>query len=227
MKWIKEQKQIETYYRQFPLDDYFSFDIRFYTKIVRFEPDELILREGDEPEYLYYLIEGRAKAFLTQENGRVSIANFLTAPAFIGELELLDAQQFASGVRALTVCTCFAIQKQLCREQMLQDTRFLRKIAVYLGKKTSQNTDNYMNNLSYSLDVRLANFILQTASGGYYRERHTEAAEYLGVTYRHLLYVLADFVKKGIVKKTPRGYQIADIQRLMQIAGKMIDTELK
>ncbi len=220
MQWIKEQKQIENYYRQFPLEDYFSFDIRPYTRIVRFEADELILREGDEPEYLYYLIEGRAKAFLTQENGRVSIANFLTAPAFIGELELLDAQQFASGVRALTVCICFAIQKQLCKEQMLQDTRFLRKIAVYLGKKTSQNTDNYMSNMAYSLDVRLANFILQTAGDGYYRERHTEAAEYLGVTYRHLLYVLADFVKKGIVQKTPRGYHIEDAKQLREIAGK-------
>lgn len=220
MQWIKEQKQIESYYRQFPLEDYFSFDIRPYTRIVRFEADELILREGDEPEYLYYLIEGRAKAFLTQENGRVSIANFLTAPAFIGELELLDAQQFASGVRALTVCICFAIQKQFCKAQMLQDTRFLRKIAVYLGKKTSQNTDNYMSNMTYSLDVRLANFILQTAVDGYYRERHTEAAEYLGVTYRHLLYVLADFVKKGIVQKTPRGYHIEDAKLLRMIAGK-------
>lgn len=221
MRWMEGKKLRERYERQFPLEDFFSFDIRPFTRLVQFEVNELIMAEGDEPAYLYYLIEGRAKAFLTQENGRISIANFLTAPAFIGELELLDAQQFASGVRALTVCTCFAIQKQFCREQMLQDTKFLRRIAVYLGRKTSENTDNYMNNLTYSLDVRLADFILQTAGDGYYRERHTEAAEYLGVTYRHLLYVLADFVKKGIVKKTSAGYYIEDIQKLREIAGKV------
>lgn len=68
--------------------------------------------------------------------------------------------------------------------------------------------------------MRLANFILQTAADGCYRERHTEAAEYLGVTYRHLLYVLADFVKKGIVKKTPQGYRIENPQLLRRIAGK-------
>lgn len=34
-----------------------------------------------------------------------------------------------------------------------------------------------------------------------YREKHTEVSEFLGVTYRHLLYVLADFVKRGYLKK--------------------------
>lgn len=35
-------------------------------------------------------------------------------------------------------------------------------------------------------------------------------AEYLDVTYRHLLYVLAGFVKRGIVKKTS-GYHNENI----------------
>ena len=35
-----------------------------------------------------------------------------------------------------------------------------------------------------------------------------EIAEYLGVTYRHLLYVISDFVKQGILRKTAQGYQI-------------------
>lgn len=220
MRWIENSEQVEAYYNHFPLEEYFSFDIRPFTRIVQFEPDELIMVEGDEPGCLYYLIDGRVKVFLTQENGRVSLANFLTAPSFIGEMELLDAQQFANGVMALTVCTCFAIQKQYCKEQLLEDTRFLRQIAVYMGKKAIGNTENYLRNLTYPLDVRLADFILQTATSGYYRERHTEVAEYLGVTYRHLLYVLADFVKKGFVKKTTQGYHIENVQALRAIAGR-------
>lgn len=45
-------------------------------------------------------------------------------------------------------------------------------------------------------------------------------AEYLGVTYRHLLYVLAGFVKRGIVKKTPQGYHNENIKILREIAEK-------
>ena len=208
MIMIENKSQVEEYYNHFPLVDYFGIDIKPFTKIIQFENDELILQEGEEPNYLFYLIDGRAKLFLTHDNGRISLVNFLSAPCFIGEMELLDAQRFANGVKAITKCTCFAIQIKLCKEQILQDSKFLRHICVFLGKKAIMNTDNYSRNQSYPLDVRLAAFILTVSNNGYYRERHTEVAEYLGVTYRHLLYVLADFVKRGIVKKTPQGYHI-------------------
>lgn len=86
-------------------------------------------------------------------------------------------------------------------------------ISIYVG-----NTYNYSRNQSYPLDVRLANFILLTSQNGYYREKHTESSEFLGVTYRHLLYVLADFVKRGILTKTNSGYYISNLAALQKLA---------
>ena len=45
---------------------------------------------------------------------------------------------------------------------------------------------------------------------------HKLIAEYLDVTYRHLLYVLLGFVKRGIVKKTPQGYYNENIKMLRE-----------
>ena len=73
-------------------------------------------------------------------------------------------------------------------------------------------------NLCYSLETRLANFILTTSHNGIYREKHTEVAEYLGVTYRHLLYVIAKFVKQGILEKSKQGYFIQNENLLREIA---------
>lgn len=218
MKQVTDAAQIEEYYNHFPLMDYFNFDVLPFTKILQFEPDELILQEGASPDYLFYLFDGRAKLFLTHENGRISLVNFLSAPCFIGEMELLDAQRYANGVKAITVCTCFAIQTSFCKERLLQDNKFLRHICVFLGKKAIGNTAHYSKNQTYSLDVRLANFILTTAHNQYYREKHTEASEFLGVTYRHLLYVLSDFVKCGYLEKTEQGYYIQDLSTLRKIA---------
>jgi CRP-like cAMP-binding protein len=218
MKHIKNKNQIEGYYNHFPLSDYFGFDIRPYITVVQFEPEELILQEGEEPEFLYYLIDGRAKLYLSHDNGRISLINFLSAPCFIGEMELIQAQMTSNGVKAITACTCFAIRIMRCKEKLLNDTTFLRYLCVFLGKKALGNTYNYSRNQSYALDVRLAIFILLTATNGYYRERHTEVAEFLGVTYRHLLYVLADFVKSGVLEKTPQGYHIANVKGLRRIA---------
>lgn len=200
------------------LNNYFEFDIRPFTSKVIFESGSYILHEGSAPNYLYYLVEGRAKLFLTHENGRVSLISFLDAPCFIGEIELLGAQATARGVMALTNCKCYAIHIEKCKDQLLQDTTFLRNMCLFLSEKSIYNTSNFSMNLCYSLETRLANFILTTSHKGIYREKHTEVAEYLGVTYRHLLYVIAKFVKEGILEKSKQGYFIKNECALRKIA---------
>lgn len=211
----KEEK-----HQNFSLADYFSFDIYPYTVTMKFDSGDMLLREGEKPRVLYYLEEGRAKLFLSQENGRISLINFLDAPCFIGEMELLGAQEAANGVAAVTPCICSAVRIEECRDKLLQDTKFLRYLCRFLSQKAIGNTYNYSRNQSYPLEVCLANFILMTSSGRMYRERHTEASEFLGVTYRHFLYVLADFVKRGFLEKTRSGYYIRDEEALRKLSGR-------
>lgn len=218
MKTITQQELLERYYNYFPLADFFSFNITPYVSVVRFESEEEILQEGISPSILYYLIEGRAKLFLSHENGRISLINFLNAPCLIGEMELIGAQNYSNGITAITSCTCYAIRINECRVQILEDVKFLRYLCLFLSQKAIGNTHNYAQNQSYSLEVRLANFILVSSHNQYYTEKHTEASEFLGVTYRHLLYVLADFVKRGLLIKTDSGYYISNVLTLQQIA---------
>ncbi len=104
MTVIHEDGLLDTAGHAFLLPEYFSFDIRPYTSVVRFDSAEHILHEGEIPAFLYYLVDGRAKLFLSHENGRVSLINFLNAPCLIGEMELLGAQKTANGVTAVTPC---------------------------------------------------------------------------------------------------------------------------
>ncbi len=204
------------------ISDFFSFDIRPFTAVKVFESDEYILREGEPPQFLYYLEEGRAKLFLSHQNGKTSLINFIEAPCFIGEMELLGAQQNANGVVAISRCTCYAIDIRKCRDELLGDSKLLRHLCLFLSQKAIGNTYNYTKNQSYPLENRLAKFILMTQSNGYYRERHTEVAEFLGVTYRHLLYVLADFKNQGILEKTVQGYQIRNVKKLQSLAEHLL-----
>lgn len=199
------------------LQNIFEVDISPYVTLREFEPDEFMIQEGECPEYLYYLMEGRAKLFLSQENGKISLINFIEAPCFIGEMELLDENRLPQGVKAISLCRCYQIEISRCRELLLQDVKFLRYLCAFLSEKATQNTNNYMRNQSFPLKVRLAEFILKMSVNGYYREPHTEVAEFLGVTYRHLLYVLAQFVEDGILKKIKRGYKVADEEKLIQL----------
>lgn len=205
----------------FPLAKFFSFDIEPFCTIVTFRSGQSILEEGTDSARLYYLIEGRAKLFLTHENGRISLVSFLDAPCFIGEMEFLGAQEYANGVTAVTPCVCYRVNTTACYEQIMNDPVFLRTLCLFLSKKALRNTAAYSKSQTYPLENRLAAFILTTATGGVYREKHTETAEFLGVSYRHLLYVIAAFAKKGILTKDSSGYLITDPQALQDLADKV------
>lgn len=199
---------------------YFSDDALSFAELHRFEADEFILCEGQTPEYLYFVAEGQAKVYLSQINGKISLVNFLHAPCFIGEMELLNAQWDAIGVQAMTTVICIALPMQQFRKTLLNNPIFLRELCIYLSQKANDNSRTYTRNMCYPLENRLAKFIQLTAHGSIYSEKHTEAAEYLAVTYRHLLYVIAAFVKKGILQKTTCGYKIIDHEALDLLASK-------
>ena len=133
-------------------------------------------------------------------------------------MELLGAQETANGVTAITPCTCYSIPIEPCKDKLLNDAKFLRHLCLFISQKAIGNTHNYVKNQSYPLQARLANFILLTSYNRMYREKHTEASEFLGVSYRHLLYVLADLVKRGLLDKTEQGYYIQDLNTLRKIA---------
>jgi CRP-like cAMP-binding protein len=184
---------------------------------------------------LYFLVEGRAKLYITHTNGKVSMINFLTAPNLIGEMELIGAQEFSHGIIALTECKLLAIPLYKLKDRLLSDSKFLLFLCKFLSSKTLKNTKKFSQNINYTLKERLAYFILLStdvnvgkvlptfddASTRFsiYKERHTEVAEYLGVSYRHLLYVFAEFCEKQILRKTSKGYLITDYSALLTLAA--------
>ncbi len=96
----------------------------------------------------------------------------------------------------------------LLREQLLRDYTFLAFIARRLGERLGSISNHQSLNASYSVEVRLARYIHFTRRGDMFEERLTEAAEYLGVSYRHLQRIIARFCDEGILERTRGGYRL-------------------
>ena len=202
----------------FSVEDYFSFDIRPYVTRRRYNVNSTILSEGRTNEQLYFIQKGRVKVCFTKENGDTALPNFLEAPVFIGEMEFLGARESTSRVIAIKPCLCCIIRCAECREQILNDAKFLRHLCLMLGQRFVATTANFSANQTLPLRVRLARYILQNSTDGMYHQKHTETAAYLGVTYRHLLYVIAGLVQEGLLEKGETGYRIVSERALRQEA---------
>lgn len=179
-----------------------------------------IVHEGAPATDLFYLARGRAKLTQTLANGQIILVDFFTAPCFIGEMELIEHHpNYTFTVTALSDCWCLALDSLALRNQLLADAQFLQNLCRYFVHKNYRNIQTATRNQRFTLAQRLADFILLTAHDTLYHEKHTQVADYLGVTYRHLLYVLAQFVQQGILTKRPGGgYLITDRPALTALA---------
>jgi len=204
--YIKEKRQ--QYLEEYSISHLFSFSIEEFIEVHEYRRDEWIIREGMRPDYLFYVIEGKAKIYVTHQNGKVSLLNFINAQDYIGEMELLNEVYYTKGIQTTTKTICFALPFHHYRLQMLEDATFLRELTKFLSIKATQMAAKYSQSLAFPLENRLADFILQTADDDVYKEKHVMVCDFLGVSYRHLLHVFAQFCDKGYLKKEGHQYRI-------------------
>jgi CRP/FNR family transcriptional regulator, putaive post-exponential-phase nitrogen-starvation regulator len=214
-----QQKEKQRYLEKHSIAHLFSFTIEDGIEVHEYQRDEWIIREGMRPDYLFYVIEGKAKIYITYQNGKVSLINFINMHDYIGEMELLHEVYYTKGIQASTRTICFAIPLSQYRNQMLEDTLFLRELTKFLSLKATNMAAKYSQSLAFPLENRLADFILQTADKDVYKEKHVTVCDFLGVSYRHLLHVLAQFCESGYLRKEGVRYLIEQRGRLEELAG--------
>ncbi|MFD2046595.1 transcriptional regulator YeiL [Ornithinibacillus salinisoli] len=197
----------------------FSFPVEEFMEVHEYQRDDWIIQEGMRPDFLFYVMEGKAKIYITHQNGKVSLINFINANDYIGEMELLHDVYYTKGIQASTKTICFALPIHYYRKQLLEDAKFLRELTKFLSVKATLMAAKYTQSLAFPLENRLADFILQTGDKGIYKEKHVTVCDYLGVSYRHLLHVLTQFCDKGYLQKEGRNYQINQYDSLYELAG--------
>jgi CRP/FNR family transcriptional regulator, putaive post-exponential-phase nitrogen-starvation regulator len=196
----------------------FSFPVEAFMEVHEYERDEWIIQEGMRPDFLFYVVEGKAKIYVTHQNGKVSLLNFINAKDYIGEMELLNDVYYTKGIQASAKTICFALPFHRYRKQLLDDAKFLRELTKFLSVKSTIMATKYSQSLAFPLENRLADFILQTADEGIYKEKHVTVCDYLGVSYRHLLHVLTQFCDKSLLQKEGRNYRILQSHSLHELA---------
>ncbi|MBS4175251.1 transcriptional regulator YeiL [Bacillus sp. FJAT-49736] len=215
---IYKGKKKQLYLEKNSIANLFSFPAEEFMEVHEYQRDEWIIQEGMRPNFLFYVMEGKAKIYITHQNGKVSLINFINRKDYIGEMELLNDVYYTKGIQASTKTICFALSIHHCRTQLMEDAKFLRELTKFLSIKATHMASKYSQSLAFPLENRLADFILQLADEGVYKEKHVTVCDYLGVSYRHLLHVLTQFCDKGYLQKDGRYYHIKQYHSLLELA---------
>jgi len=179
-----------------------------------------IYKINESITHCYLILSGMLKIYIDHENGRRSILDFAGKYDWLGELSLFCVETDIKENRVLddTICLKFDINylRQICKENAEISYYF----STYTSNKLLMRSYRMSEYMNYSLEKRLASFILKYQNDGKYNIPHTDVSEYMNISYRHLLFVIKKFCEDGLLEKE-KGYIITDFEKLEEISNSL------
>ncbi|MFD1018601.1 Crp/Fnr family transcriptional regulator [Thalassobacillus hwangdonensis] len=226
MREIQDQDKLDLHRRKFQLDEVFSEASLKKMKLFKVEKGEVLCSKGDRLSHMYFLTEGKMKIFALSPEGKALILRFKTPFAIIGDVEYVQDTEVFHTVQFVTEGYMIGIPLDDLRKIEGGNTTFLNFLLEIITAKFYTETNASTLNMLYSVDVRLASYLLSLSDDGkgsmFHEEMHTsslqELADVLGTSYRHLNRILRQFHEDGILERKRGLISVKDMDRLREKA---------
>lgn len=217
MEIVNNENLYRSYLDKFEFQKILTLANRYEIQLCEFHAGEYVCRAGDDANFIYFFLEGKAKVYTMTESGKSLLFSFYQEFEFVGDVELMIGKPMVANVECITKVYCFRISTVRYRDLLLEDNKLLRTIAAQIARKLNNISSNSARNLLYPLENRLAAYIISMSKELYFNENLVQAAELLGTSYRHLLRCLKKFCENKYMEKMKNGYYINNYNKLIEL----------
>lgn len=130
--------------------------VRTYAK------NAIVVSEGDETDSLYVLLSGRAKVFVSDENGREVQLNQIGPGEYFGEVTL-DGGPRSASVMTLEECRCAVVRRAELTGFLERNPEFALHVVRKLAHRVRALTDNVRSLALMDVYGRVARLLLELA----------------------------------------------------------------
>lgn len=135
-----------------------------FVQLYRYEANELILREGDELDGLYFQVEGRARVSSSVTTGKSLLLRLCSPLSIYGDIEYLQGVPVQSQVEALQPTTLLFVYKRHLEPGFTENHALKELLLLHLSYKLLTCTSASRTNSLGSVDERLASYLLTIQS---------------------------------------------------------------
>jgi CRP/FNR family transcriptional regulator len=125
----------------------------------RFDPGQVIFREGDQSDTCYIVAEGHARALREHSDGRtIALARFGPGDIF-GELAMFDAERRSATVEAMDELQAFAVMSTDMRRLMREHPDIAVKLVTSLGRRLRAANERLARQSFQTVQSRVASVL--------------------------------------------------------------------
>lgn len=218
---------MQQYIEQFQLDNVLTAELLEQLTIKTFKKGEYIITQGEQPEFMYFLVEGRLKIFAESDEGRKLIIAFTQPFNVLGDIEFVQRKPYLNTVEAITDGKLLAIPISIIHEKAMTHQPFTSYLLNEITGKFYANAYSSHFNMLHSVDVRFASYLLSiTAETDYVSIHHIrDVADLIGTSYRHLNRIIAQLCERGLIERAQRTIRILQREQLLKLAKQNIYEE--
>ncbi|WP_340012186.1 Crp/Fnr family transcriptional regulator [Paenibacillus sp. FSL H7-0690] len=224
MKSIHDPNLISHYITQFNLDQVFTTSTHALIQLIVYEQDEIILREGDELDGIYFQVEGRTKVSSSVGTGKSLLLRFCSPLSLFGDIEYVQEVVIQSQVEAVQQTSLLFIPKQKVESDLMDNHRFKDLLLKHLSYKLLTCTSASRTNLLGSVEERFASYLLTIQlQREFGKEIQTpyipDIASLIGTTPRHLNRVIQRLTDMEILYKVKQEIVVLDWESLDELSN--------
>lgn len=183
----------------------------------RFNPGYRFIEQGDKISNIYIIKEGISKCFISEENGKDFIIEFLGKGEVVGELEALKKIDCLCNVAAISEVTAYVIPDFVFLSLIQKSSEFTTILLQELSTRIIQTSTRASFQQLYTVEYALLK-LLQLQADEHISISKDDMAAYLGISVRSFNRSLKQLMEKGD-QDTPEFknmMQVANIKKLVE-----------
>ncbi|MCH4566284.1 Crp/Fnr family transcriptional regulator [Bacillus sp. ES1-5] len=197
-----------------------------YFQVNHFDKGKFICNIDDAMDRLYFVVKGKVKVYTITPEGKKLILRFINPLAVVGDIEFIQNSKVHNVVEACSDVIAISISHAVIRNKLLHDPIFMNFLLENIANTLKISTRFTALNLLYPVEVRVASYLLSisTDSNGNMYKKDLDAtsissiADFIGVSYRHVIRVLQKFYKEKLIEKRNGVIVIKDFFKMKEVA---------
>lgn len=219
---------MQHYIKHFELEKVLPPQVLAHITLSNFKKGDYIFTQGEQPEYMHFLVEGRLKIFAASDEGRKLIIAFTQPFGVFGDIEFVQRQPYLNTGEAVTDGKLLKIPVRIIEDFGRNHFPFIEFLLDHITRKFYDNAHVQSFNMLYSVDVRFASYLLSSTTEieNYVSLLHIrDVADSIGTSYRHLNRIIRQFCEAELIERSQRTIRILDRQQLYKLAKQNIYEE--
>lgn len=185
--------------------------------IKKYKAKEILFYEGDEPTYLYVLLQGTLKVYKTNHKGQQIFLHQFYPGGLVAELANFENIPYPATAEFMSDSEVLRIDYQALEKDFFKNPEISFEIIKSLIAKHKILIDVIQKEVILTADAKVAKFILENEDL-FKKLKNTQVASILNLTPETLSRTLSKFKSSGIIDLDEKHHiRVLNLQKLEEV----------